>query len=111
MNAATVSDILSAAADRIEDRGWASRYQQPGVTISDAIAVEARDAHDADAARAALLAAAFDALKSQVAASAVAVSDWLRAPHRTQAQVVAVLRGAAEQAARLPLATEERRSL
>ncbi|UBU16616.1 DUF6197 family protein [Nonomuraea gerenzanensis] len=98
-----MSSILAGAANRIESGGWASRHQQPGVPLSDAIALEVRDAPGTNAKRAALLAAAFAALEQHV--SAACFPDWLRDPDRTQAEIVAALRGAAESA------HEERRSL
>ncbi|MFB4284914.1 hypothetical protein ACBJ59_57270 [Nonomuraea sp. MTCD27] len=97
MSTATVSGILTAAADRIEASGWASHRQQPGVPLSDAIALEVRDVPGPNALGAALLAAAFAALERHI--SAVGLSDWLRDPDRAKADVVAALRGAAEQAA------------
>jgi hypothetical protein len=84
---------MAAAADRIESGGWASHYQQPGVTLSDAIALEARDAAGPNATRAALLTAAFAALKRHIGAACL--SDCLGAHDRTQPEIVAGLRGAA----------------
>ncbi|MEV4472871.1 hypothetical protein [Nonomuraea sp. NPDC049504] len=94
MTAATVSAVLTSAANRIENSGWASHYQQPGVTLSGAIALEVRDAPGSNAHRAALLTAAFAALERHIGAACP--SDWLRDPDRTQAEVVAALREAAE---------------
>ncbi|MBB2749262.1 UNVERIFIED_ORG: hypothetical protein FHR35_009175 [Microbispora rosea subsp. rosea] len=91
----TARDVLAAAANRIERSTWASRHQQPGVTLSDAIALEVRDAPGTDAQRASLQDAAFEALRCHVAPSAADINDWLRDPDRTQAEVVAALRGAA----------------
>ncbi|GLX06736.1 hypothetical protein [Microbispora sp. NBRC 16548] len=91
----TARDVLAAAANRIERSTWASRHQQPGGTLSDAIALEVRDAPGTDAQRASLQDAAFEALRCHVAPSAADINDWLRDPDRTQAEVVAALRGAA----------------
>ncbi|GAA2830403.1 DUF6197 family protein [Nonomuraea rubra] len=93
---ATVSGILTAAADRIESSGWASHYQQPGVSICDAIALEVRDVPGPNKLKAALLNAAFAALQHHI--EPAGMSDWLRDPDRTQAEVVAALREAAERA-------------
>ncbi|MEV0821889.1 hypothetical protein [Nonomuraea rubra] len=68
----TVSGILTAAADRIESSGWASHYQQPGISLCDAIALEVRDAPGPNALRAALLTVAFAAVER---------------PHRTRRDV------------------------
>lgn len=92
-----VSGVLAAAANRIERCGWASRAHHPGMPLSDAIALEALEVPAPDSTRAALLAAAFVALERRVGADCF--SDWLRDPTRTQAEVIAALRGAAEQTA------------
>ncbi|WP_433235329.1 DUF6197 family protein [Streptosporangium sp. CA-135522] len=110
MSTSTVSRVLSAAADRIERDGWASHPQQRGVLLSDAIAVEVRDAPVDDSIRRELQDAAFEALRCHVASSSAGIGDWLRAPGRIQADVVASLRGAAAEAEMAGEAPEDDKS-
>jgi hypothetical protein len=100
----TVSEILSAAADLIEPEGaWTkgqfSRDKEGFYSATSgrkavcwcALGAIKRTAPDTEAAM-----AARDCLKSIT--SSVSVADWNDAPERTQAEVVAKLREAAERA-------------
>ncbi|MEV4748997.1 hypothetical protein AB0K21_21685 [Streptosporangium sp. NPDC049248] len=89
-----VSGILIAVADRIGHEGWAASHQQPGIVLSDAVAIEVRDVPVSDAVRAELQAATFGALRRHTWPSTF--NDWLHAPERTQAEVIAALHEAAK---------------
>jgi hypothetical protein len=85
----TVSDILNRAADLLEARGWDRTSRQVFALVGEVVGGELED-HEAWAA--AIELARCRAIPPEQFSWNL-LGNWLMAPERTQAQVLAVLRG------------------